>query len=121
MRGTRAPLIVASAAILLLVAIASGCSHGGSEGDSDLAAATRGRYLYQQNCSPCHDADNLQLLKQPPKLTGLFNRKTLPSGALATDAEVRTTIVDGRGIMPPFGQALDKQEVSDLLKYLHRQ
>lgn len=84
-------------------------------------AATRGRYLYQQNCGPCHDADDLQLLKQPPKLTGLFNHKLLPSGAPATDAEVRNAIVNGRGIMPPFGQALDKQEVDDLLQYLHSQ
>ncbi|MGC1418374.1 MAG: cytochrome c [Candidatus Acidiferrum sp.] len=83
------------------------------------SAETRGSVVYERNCSPCHDAENLQLLKPPPKLEGLFQKQMLPSGAPATDEQVRQTILNGRGIMPPFGQTLDRKQVDDLLKYLH--
>ena len=76
--------------------------------------------MYERNCSACHDAENLQLLKQPPKLARIFRHQMLPSGAPATVGQVRETIVSGRGIMPPFEHTLDKQQVDDLLKYLHK-
>ena len=78
-----------------------------------------GSALYQQNCSACHDANDLQLVKKPPRLIGLFQKPALPSGAPATDQQVKKTILDGRGIMPPFKQTLDEGQVNDLLKYLH--
>jgi hypothetical protein len=42
------------------------------------------------------------LKKQPPKLEGLFQSKTLPSGAPATDEEVRKTTILGIGTIPPL-------------------
>jgi mono/diheme cytochrome c family protein len=45
--------------------------------------------------------------------------KTLPSGAPADDEHVRETILQGKGIMPPFEQSLRRQDIDDLLKYLH--
>jgi mono/diheme cytochrome c family protein len=45
--------------------------------------------------------------------------KSLPSGAPATDAQVRKTIIEGRGTMPAFDQRLSEEEVNDLVKYLH--
>ncbi len=89
-------------------------------GPAFASAQTRGELVYERNCSACHDAGNLQLLKQPPKLIGLFRHQTLPSGAAATEDQVRKTIVTGRGIMPPFERTLDKQQIDDLLKYLHK-
>jgi len=89
-------------------------------GPAFASAKTRGALVYERNCSPCHDAENLQLVKHPPKLTGLFHRQNLPSGAPATDEQVRKTIVGGRGIMPPFGQTLDQKQIDDLLQYLHK-
>ena len=60
------------------------------------AGQSRGaRELFQQNCAICHEALNLDLKKQPPKLEGLFQSKTLPSGAPATDEQVRKTIIGG--------------------------
>jgi hypothetical protein len=44
------------------------------------------------------------LKKQPPKLEGLFQSKTLPSGAPATDEEVRKATILGIGTMPAFDQ-----------------
>ena len=116
-RPTRGVTFAALCALGFLIA---GCepSSGGASGDR-LPAVTVGSAVYLQNCSVCHDADSLELAKKPPKLAGLFNMKTLPSGAPATDDQVRKTILDGRGIMPPFRQTLDAQQVNDLLKYLH--
>lgn len=98
-----------------------GCSRNNMDyGPAFASAETRGEIVYDRNCSACHDAENVQLLKQPPKLSGLFHRKTLPSGAPATDDQVRNTILAGRGIMPPLEHTLEKKQVDDLLKYLHK-
>ena len=98
-----------------------GCSRNDMDyGPAFASAETRGEIVYERNCSACLDAENLQLLKRPAKLKGLFSRKTLPSGAPATDEQVRKTIRAGRGIMPPFEHAVEKQQVDDLLKYLHK-
>ena len=87
---------------------------------SDRQARQRGEELFQQNCAICHEASNLDLKKQPPKLEGLFQSKTLPSGAPATDEQVRKTIISGIGTMPAFDQRLSTDDVNDLLVYLHQ-
>jgi mono/diheme cytochrome c family protein len=97
--------------------LASGCEgQGGSAFADDVA---RGEALYDTNCKACHEDATLQLRKKPPDLKGLFQKQTLPSGAPATDEQVRKTVQEGRGIMPPFAHALNKSDVEDLLKYLH--
>jgi mono/diheme cytochrome c family protein len=78
-----------------------------------------GQGVYENACAVCHEATDLQLVTKPPQLNGLFRRKTLPSGAPATDEEVRKVILDGRGIMPPFQNTLDSKEVNELIQYLH--
>jgi mono/diheme cytochrome c family protein len=119
-RIDRSKLLVFAVATVLGV-VPLGCSRSNMDYVPAFASAeTRGEVVYERNCSACHDAENPQLLKQPPKLSGLFHRKTLPSGAPATDGQVRNTILAGRGIMPPFERTLDKKQVDDLLKYLHR-
>ena len=104
----------------ILVFLLLGCSRSNMDyGPAFASAQTRGEIVYERNCSPCHDAENLQLLKNPPKLKELFARKTLPSGAPISDEQVRKTILTGRGIMPPFEHSLEKKQVDDLVKYLH--
>jgi mono/diheme cytochrome c family protein len=44
----------------------------------------------------------------------------LPSGAPATDEQVRKTIIQGLGTMPAFDQRLSDEDISDLVKYLHQ-
>jgi len=82
-------------------------------------AASDGESLYQDHCAECHEQAQPDLLKQPPNLHGIFSGKTLPSGAPATDTEVRKTIIEGRGIMPAFDKRLSNDEVDDLVAYLH--
>jgi mono/diheme cytochrome c family protein len=104
---------------LLCAATLCSCSRDNLDyGPAFASAQARGSVVYERNCSACHDAENLQLLKQPPKLTRLFRKKTLPSGAPATEDEVKKTVLKGRGIMPPFQRTLDANQVEDLLKYL---
>jgi mono/diheme cytochrome c family protein len=83
------------------------------------AAALEGQSIYDNNCAECHEQSHPDLLKQPPNLHGLFLRKSLPSGAPATNAQVRTTILDGKGIMPSFDQRLRDEDINHLLDYLH--
>ena len=86
----------------------------------DRQARHRGEELFQQNCAICHEVSNLNLKKQPPKLEGLFQSKTLPSGAPATVEQVRKTIIQGIGTMPAFDQRLSAEDVKDLLAYLRQ-
>jgi len=110
----------AAVALCVLGFVSASCSP--SSGDASAARVREeamGSAVYQQNCAACHDDDKLELIKKPPKLGALFRQPTLPSGAPATDEQVRKTIQDGRGIMPPFRQTLDDEQLDSLLKYLH--
>ena len=78
-----------------------------------------GAELFDLHCVDCHDMPNPDLKKQPPKLEGLFHSKTLPSGAPATDDQVRKTILEGVGTMPAFDGRLSEADVHDLISYLH--
>jgi mono/diheme cytochrome c family protein len=111
--STPIAIFVSALAVLAMAA----CSR--TQGSARTQAAVQGRAVYQLYCQTCHEGTNLELIKQPPRLEGLFRNSKLPSGAPATDAEVRKTILGGRGIMPPFKDVLDKEALDDLLAYLH--
>jgi mono/diheme cytochrome c family protein len=83
------------------------------------ARAANGEMLYQFHCAPCHESVPPDLLKEPPKLRGVFNSKTLPSGAPATDEQVRKVIIEGLRTMPAFDKRLKDDDVRDLIAYLH--
>ena len=50
-------------------------------------------------------------------MKGLFKKEYLPSGLLANDQFVETAILHGRKMMP--ATALPKQQLDDLMVYLH--
>ncbi len=81
-------------------------------------AEIEGEWLYDNNCGECHENPQPDLHKQPPSLHGLFRRGSLPSGAPATAAQIRTTIIEGRGTMPAFDQRLREEDIDNLLTYL---
>jgi mono/diheme cytochrome c family protein len=78
-----------------------------------------GKHLYAVRCAHCHEDNDLALKKIPPDLHGLFNHKTLPSGAPATDESVRRNVLTGKGVMPGFDGRFDEEQMSALLAYLH--
>jgi mono/diheme cytochrome c family protein len=79
-----------------------------------------GKHLYEVRCAHCHEENDLALKKVPPDLHGIFERKTLPSGAPATDDAVRQNILTGKGMMPAFSGRFTEQQMAALLAYLHR-
>jgi mono/diheme cytochrome c family protein len=78
-----------------------------------------GKDLFDLHCAQCHGMPQPDLLKEPPKLNGLFASKTLPSGAPATDEQVQRTVVEGLRTMPAFNGRLRRDEVWNLIAYLH--
>jgi len=78
-----------------------------------------GRHLYDVGCAHCHEENDLRLKKVPPSLHGVFNRKTLPDGEPATDAEVEQILISGKGTMPSFAYQMTKEQMDAVVAYLH--
>lgn len=78
-----------------------------------------GKHLYEQRCAHCHQDNDLALKKIPPDLHGVFHRKTLPSGAPATDVAVRQNVLTGKGMMPGFAGRFTEEQMAALVAYLH--
>lgn len=78
-----------------------------------------GQHLYLVRCAHCHEENDLNLKKVPPDLHGMFTRASLPSGAPATDAEVRRMVLAGKGMMPSFAGRFTDEQMAALLAYLH--
>lgn len=107
---------LASLGVICLI----GCSGTRSGGSREATQVNlQGQEVYQRVCAQCHDATDLHLLKDPPRLDGLFRKQTFPSGAPASDEELRNVILHGRGIMPPFEQVVDGDEVNAIIQYMH--
>lgn len=77
-----------------------------------------GKHLYDVRCAHCHEENDLNLKKVPPDLHGAFKRSTLPSGAPATDAEVRRVVLAGKGLMPGFAGRFTEEQMAALIAYL---
>jgi mono/diheme cytochrome c family protein len=78
-----------------------------------------GKNLYEVRCAHCHEDNDLALKKVPPDLRGVFDRKTLPSGAPASDPAVRQNVLAGKGMMPGFAGRFPDEQMAALLAYLH--
>lgn len=107
--------------LILLLGLVAAFMLTACTGDKPLSEAEiEGQWLYATHCAECHDNPQLELHKQPPNLHGLFSSRSLPSGAPATDEQVRRTIIDGKNTMPAFAGRLRQQDVDSLITYLHR-
>jgi len=107
---------------LVLAALLSACGRDLSkESDAELglsAQQSNGRRIFQLYCASCHNAYSSSGLNGPA-MKGVFKNKYLPSGLPANDRFVKQAIVNGRGMMPAFGEALSPQQIDDLIAYLH--
>jgi mono/diheme cytochrome c family protein len=79
---------------------------------------SRGRKVFNIYCVNCHPAYSSSGNKGPG-LKKLYRKPYLPSGLTATDEHVMQSIMRGRGMMPPFGNQLDQQELQEVITYLH--
>ena len=83
------------------------------------AQEAEGKHLYEIRCAHCHRDNDLELKKVPPDLHGVFNGARLPSGVPATDANVRSVVLAGKGLMPAFAGRFNDAQMAALLAYLH--
>ncbi len=104
---------------LLSVATAAALLAGCHSAPRLTAQESEGKHLYDVRCAHCHQDNDLALKKIPPDLHGVFRRSTLPSGAPATDAQVRQIVLAGKGLMPAFSGRFSDSQLAALLAYLH--
>jgi mono/diheme cytochrome c family protein len=104
----------------LFLSVAFALTFAACRGTQPLTAQeSEGKHLYQVRCAHCHEENDLELKKVPPDLHSVFKSRALPSGAPATDAEVRRVVLAGKGMMPSFNGRFDEGQMSALLAYLH--
>jgi mono/diheme cytochrome c family protein len=78
-----------------------------------------GRKVYDSVCDRCHNAYSSRG-RQGPTMKGVFKKQYLPlSGLPANDERVGEIVRYGRSKMPAYGQALNDQQIQDLLIYMH--
>jgi len=79
--------------------------------------AEDGQKLYEVNCVKCHGPDGSG---NTPigKAVGAKDLRA-PEAQKLTDAQIFTQIDQGKGNMPPFGDALGKAKITDLIAYVH--
>ena len=75
-----------------------------------------GHEIYQTRCARCHHANTTRGLNGPG-LQALYKQPYLPSGAPTNDERIGSVILHGRNMMPA-SNALDEQQLADLLAYL---
>jgi mono/diheme cytochrome c family protein len=100
----------------------AGCKTERRKSDAELGLTPQqaaGRRIYDNYCDRCHDAYSSKG-RGGPSLQHVFKKQYLEdSGLPANDDRVTDIILLGRDKMPGFGQALNQQQVEDLLAYLH--
>jgi len=106
----------------LLLALTSACDLERRKSDAELGLNPQqaaGRGIYDAECDRCHEPYSTRG-KKGPGLKGMFQHKYLPhSGLPANDERVTDIIRLGRNEMPGYAQKLDRQQIQDLLTYLH--
>ena len=108
--------------MLIAAGLLSGCGKDPEKmTDAELGLnqqQARGRRIYNTHCLICHPGYSTHGNKGPG-LKNVYKKEYLPSGLTATDEHVVQSIVQGRNMMPRFGDQLDRRQLDDLVAYLH--
>lgn len=108
-------------ATLLGTFLLGGCTMERRKSDAELglnAQQAAGRRVYDANCARCHEPYSSRSL-QGPSLAKVFKKPYFPSGIRANDDRMRDIVMMGKAKMPSFRQAINEQQMQDLLAYLH--
>jgi cytochrome c len=108
----KSTILIIAGALLLAGSSLYGQGKKGGAGD-----AAKGKGVFDQNCSVCHNADSTEV-KMGPGLKGLFKNKTLKGGAAVNDASVKAKVEAGGNGMPSYKDILSDAEKNDVLAYL---
>ena len=105
--------------LVTLAVIALSCSFTGTAQTAATSPKSNdkvhaGQELFTQKCFQCHSVQERQV-----KLGPSLYRETKAPNAKKTPAEVRETITNGKGKMPSFKEKLTKQEIDELVAYIH--
>ena len=102
---------------LVLVAVMAGCSGDAESGTARRGeASTRGGDLdlgervFARNCASCHGRDGGGGVG--PKLANGRVAERYPD-----PSDHRAIVVNGRGVMPPWGDMLSDQEIDAVVRY----
>jgi cytochrome c len=87
------------------------------KGKSAAGDATKGKDVFESNCSVCHNADSDEK-KMGPGLKGLFKKEKLNNGKKPTEANIKALINAGGNGMPSYADTLTDEEKGDVLAYL---
>ena len=89
-----------------------------SKSSSPAASSVRGKQIFAQKCSVCHNANSTDP-KVGPGLKGLYKSGTFTTnGNKITDQSLRSWIEDGDAEMPAFNSVLSPKQISDVIAYL---
>jgi cytochrome c len=123
MMGTRADFRVILASILWAWVVASFClvvtMAQAQAAKSNAAAVARGKSIFQQKCGICHN-DTSSERKVGPGLKGINKRGTFSVNRQGkiTNQSLTTWIENGDALMPGMKQALDEQQIEDVVAYV---
>lgn len=84
---------------------------------SDLTSQNRGKEIFNGRCAMCHGLQGqgdgpVGKSLNPPPANLVHSAKVFDDGKLAG------MIAEGRGQMPPFGKALKKENIWDVVNYI---
>ncbi len=79
--------------------------------------ATKGKDVFESNCSVCHNADSTEK-KMGPGLKGEFKKAKMNNGKAPTEANIRAVINAGGNGMPAYADQLSDEEKNDVIAYL---
>jgi mono/diheme cytochrome c family protein len=100
-----------------MLALAVALASGAVAQEKKAGDATKGKGVFDDQCSVCHDATGSEKKTGPP-LKGLFQKDKLADGKKVNEANVRARIAAGGNGMPSFEDMLSKDDVNDLIAYL---
>lgn len=82
-------------------------------------SATKGKDVFAEKCTMCHNADSDEK-KIGPGLKGLSKRGTfsVKPDVKVTDDNLKNWIENGDSLMPGFKEALDPQQIKDVIAYV---
>jgi mono/diheme cytochrome c family protein len=100
-------------AILLATTFAMSANGQAPKAGSLTGSVTEGQQVFTKRCMQCHSVNQGQVMLGP----SLYGEMRL-SPHKKTAAQVRTSIRDGKGKMPPFKDVLSSDDINNLIAYL---